>query len=556
MAPWLPPTVAAAFAYLGVGPAVLIVLLLSDDRHKPGVLWFVVTMALGGVWALVVGTFTLLRSPESTLAVANVFWAVIPATSVAMFLFVYEYVGTKPPRRSLVAGLFLPVGVLFVLSWWNPENLIYTQEYYVDAAGILHYPQFGGPVKVLVVKVYGYLLVSLATGMLLGEAIRTTGARRRQITYLLFVFTMLVLSTLVKVAGFVPIYFYPTPIVFSLSGLAFAVSTQQNGFLKTVTIAREQAFEQVEDAILTTSPDGEVLDANRKAVDLLGSDIVSKKLSSVLRAHRETEIDADPSVVSITRDDEIRYYSVKDSPVTHYRGTQGRVVVLTDVTAITNRQQDLELFNQVISRVFRHNFRNRLNVIAGYAGMLHSADGGEYAGLIRSSADELIAITRKTEDVRQLFSDDQVESLSLEDVTKRAIDGIEVGAATPSITVDVPSVDIVAHPKLDLAIRELVENAIVHNDCADRPSVDIYASVDAEWVTLFVEDDGPGIPQFELQVLDAEEETDLSHGSGIGLWLVYWIVKRSNGELVSRTTPEGSRIGVRVRLVSDDDTEA
>jgi signal transduction histidine kinase len=557
MAPWLPPTVAAALTYLGVGPAVIIVLLLFDDRHKPGVLWFVVTMVLGGVWALLVGTFTLLQSPELTLALANVFWAVIPTTSVAMFLFVYEYVGTTPPRRPLVAGLFLPVAVLFVLSWWNPQNLIYTPEYYVDAAGILHYPRFGGPVKVLVVKVYGYLLVSLATGMLLGEAVQTTGARRRQVAYLMLVFTMLALSTLVKVVGLVPGYFYPTPMVFSLSGLAFAVSTQQNGFLKTATIARQQAFEQVEDAILIASPDGEVLDANRKATDLLGSDVVSKELSSVLRAHRESEADVDSDIVSITRDGEIRYYSVKESPVTHYRGTQGRVVVLTDVTPITNRQQDLELFKQVTSRIFRHNFRNRLNVIAGYAEMLQTDDdAGEHATRIRSTADELIATTRKTKDVGQIFTDGQTEPLSLDHVAKRAIAGIEVGEATSSITVDVPSIDVVAHPKLDLAIRELVENAIVHNDRADRPTVDISAVVEAEWVTLFVEDNGPGIPQFELQVLDAEEETDLSHGSGIGLWLVYWIVKRSNGELVSQTTPEGSRIGVRLRLVTEDDSGA
>ncbi|WP_054584192.1 histidine kinase N-terminal 7TM domain-containing protein [Halolamina pelagica] len=508
-----------------------------------------------GVWALLVGTFTLLQSPESTLALANVFWAVIPGASVAMFLFVYEYVGTKPPSRSLVAGLLLPVGVLFVLSWWNPQNLIYTGEYYVDAAGILHYPQFGGPVKVLVVKVYGYLLVSLATGMLLGEAIRTTGARRRQIAYLLLVFTMLALSTLLKVAGFVPIYFYPTPIVFSLSGLAFAVSTQQNGFLKTVTIAREQAFEQVEDAILITSPDGEVLDANRKAADLLGPDVVAKELSSVLRAHRETEIDTDPGILSITRDDEIRYYSVKESPVTHYRGMQGRVVVLTDVTPITNRQQDLELFKQVITRVFRHNFRNRLNVIAGYAGMLDSdEDVDEYASRIRSSAEELIATTRKTKDVAKIFTDEQAESLSLDRVVDRAVASLELGETPSSISVDVPAVWVTAHPKLHVAIRELVENAVVHNDGTGPANVDIYASVEDERVTLFVEDDGPGIPRFELQVLDAEEETDLSHGSGIGLWLVHWIVKRSDGDLVSRTGPDGSCIGVRLRRASRSDS--
>lgn len=537
-------------------PAVANVYLLYDEQKKPGVVWFLTTMVLGGVWALTFATFTLVRSPELTLALANVFWAIVPATSVSMFLFVYEYVSSKRPANLLVAALFFPVVVLFVLSWWNPQNLVFTPDYYVDATGVLRFPRFGGPVKFLVVKVYGYLLVTLSTGMLLGEAIRTTGRRRRQVFSILLLFSILAFSTLVKVAELVPIYFDPTSVVFSLSGLAFAVSTHRSGFLKLTTVAREQAFEQVEDAILVASPSGVVVDANRKAIELFGEGVQFETVSTVLGPQYDPSATAEPQTLSLSHGDGIRYYSLKHSPVTDYRGTQGDVLVLTDVTPITNRQQDLELFQQVTSRIFRHNFRNRLNVVSGYAEMLQmdGGDTGEYAARIRSTADELIATTRKTQDIGQIFTGTRAEALSLEHVTRRAMDGLEVGEAASSITADVPSVRVVAHPKLDLAIRELVENAIVHNDRTDRPSVDIYASTEEEWVTLFVEDNGPGIPPFELQVLDAEEETDLSHGSGIGLWLVYWIVKRSNGELVSRTTPEGSRIGVRLRLVADDDS--
>jgi|UPI0006B4A266 signal transduction histidine kinase len=540
--------------FSGVVPAVANVYLLRDEREKPGVVWFLTTMVFGGLWALTFATFTLVRSPELTLAVANVFWAILPATSVSMFLFVYEYVSSKRPANLLVVGLFLPVVGLFVLSWWNPDNLVFTSEYYVDSAGVLHFPQFGGPVKLLVVKVYGYLLVTLSTGMLLGEAIRATGTRRRQVFSIMLLFSILALSTLVKVAELVPIYFDLTSVVFSLSGLAFAVSTQRSGLLKLAAVARGQAFEQVEDAILVASPSGIVVDANRKAVELFARDVKFEPVSAVLGSQYDASATDEPQTISFPQEDGVRYYSVKHSPVRDYRGTQGEVIVLTDVTPITNRQQDLELFRQVTSRIFRHNFRNRLNVIAGYAEMLQEDDGGEYATRIRSTADELIAITRKTKDVGQIFTEGQAQPLSLERVVERAITGVEVGEEAVSITVDVPSVMAIAHPKLDLAIRELVENAIVHNDRVDDPTVDISASVGEEWVTLFVADNGPGIPEHELQVLDEEKETDLSHGSGIGLWLVYWIVKRSNGELVSETTHEGSRIGVGLRLVGNEES--
>ena len=551
MPPLLTRWVAVALMFSGVVPAVVNVYLLDGEREKPGVVWFLTTMVFGGLWALTFATFTLVRSPELTLALANVFWAIVPATSASMFLFVYEYVSSKRPPNLLVIALFLPVVALFVLSWWNPHGLVFTAEYYVDSAGVLHFPRFGGPVKLLVVKVYGYLLVTLSPGMLLGEAIRATGTRRRQVFSIMLLFSILALSTLVKVAELVPVYFDPTSVVFSLSGLAFAVSTQRSGLLKLAAVARGQAFEQVEDAILVASPSGVVVDANRKAVALFGRDVKFESVPAVLGPQYDATATAEPQTISFPQEDGIRYYSVKHSPVTDYRGTQGEVIVLTDVTPITNRQQDLELFRQVTSRVFRHNFRNRLNVIAGYAELLED-ENVEYATPIRSTAEELITITRKTKDVGQIFTEGKAEPLSLEQVVERAITGVEVGAGAASIAVDVPSVTAIAHPKLDLAVRELVENAIVHNDRVDDPTVEISASVGEEWVTLYVADNGPGIPEFELQVLDEEEETDLSHGSGIGLWLVYWIVKRSNGELVAETTAEGSRIGVRLRLVANE----
>jgi signal transduction histidine kinase len=37
-----------------------------------------------------------------------------------------------------------------------------------------------------------------------------------------------------------------------------------------------------------------------------------------------------------------------------------------------------------------------------------------------------------------------------------------------------------------------------------------------------ISDDGPGIPDHEISVLQNAEETELEHGSGLGLWLIKW----------------------------------
>lgn len=538
----------------GVVPAILIVYLLYDEQTQPGVFWFLFTMVLGGVWALLFVAFTLAPSAGLTLALANVFWAVIPATSVTMFLFAAEYVSGKPVSIRAVVVLFVPVVVLFGLSWTNPAKLVHTSDYYVDSAGILHFPQFGGPLKVLVVKVYGYLLVTFATGIFLGEMIRTSGRRRREVQYTLFVFSILAASTLVKVANLVPIYFDPTSVVFSLSGVAFAVSVQRSGYLKLATIAREQAFEQVEDAILIVGPSGVILDANRKATELFERTLLFQPLDSVLEPHQMDAVDGTRETVSFSRGGLVEYHAVKESPVTYFRGDRGKVVVLTDVTAAKNREQDLELFKQITTRIFRHNFRNDLNVIYGFADLIASRTDGElnrYADEIRSTSERLARKAAKTEHIGDIFAEQQLRSVSVRNVVDRAVASFD--AVPSSIERDVADVAVTAHPLLSLAVRELLENAFDHPSGDDPQVVRLYTDVSGKMVTLFVEDEGEGIPEFELQVLDDETETDLFHGSGIGLWLVYWIVKRSNGELVSESTATGSRVGIRLHIVSDDE---
>jgi signal transduction histidine kinase len=56
-----------------------------------------------------------------------------------------------------------------------------------------------------------------------------------------------------------------------------------------------------------------------------------------------------------------------------------------------------------------------------------------------------------------------------------------------------------------------------------------------ETVTFAVADSGPGIPEHELAVLDAAEESSLEHGSGLGLWVANWGVTAMGGDLAFET---------------------
>ena len=51
-----------------------------------------------------------------------------------------------------------------------------------------------------------------------------------------------------------------------------------------------------------------------------------------------------------------------------------------------------------------------------------------------------------------------------------------------------------------------------------------------------------GISERETRVLKRGEETQLEHGSGIGLWLAAWVVDASDGELSFARPDDGGSV--------------
>ena len=66
-----------------------------------------------------------------------------------------------------------------------------------------------------------------------------------------------------------------------------------------------------------------------------------------------------------------------------------------------------------------------------------------------------------------------------------------------------------------------------------------------EQVRVRVADDGPGLPEMEQRVLTGRRETPLQHGQGLGLWLVYWVVREAGGDL-SVTVADGTAVELRL----------
>ena len=73
---------------------------------------------------------------------------------------------------------------------------------------------------------------------------------------------------------------------------------------------------------------------------------------------------------------------------------------------------------------------------------------------------------------------------------------------------------------------------------------------DARFV-LTVADDGPGIPEHEVEAVESGRETALEHGSGLGLWVVAWGAAAVGADVTyAERAPRGTRVTVSIPVVA------
>lgn len=231
--------------------------------------------------------------------------------------------------------------------------------------------------------------------------------------------------------------------------------------------------------------------------------------------------------------------------------TAGLVLVLTRQSrrplerALAQRDEHLQELS-VLHRVFRHNFRNDLNLVQGYGSILaDDRDDSETAEKFEVAVDSLaqlvddvvfISDIPSSGDARTEF--DVVRTLQqiIEDV--RAAHEIDISLSSPS------SVTVSASPKLDRAFHEVLSNAAEHHH--ESPSVSVTVDCDG-WVEIRVADDGPGIPESIRRQLGRRTTRSIDHLDGLGLWIAYWITVRSGGAFaIEANDPRGSVVVFRL----------
>jgi signal transduction histidine kinase len=560
------------FVLLGLSGASLYWLGLFTSRtwDEPGVRSFVSLTYLLGIGGVLSGLSGIIEIHLLSVEVPRV-WSLILGgaiffSAVVWLVFTLEYTGRwTAPSDWWIALLSLPAFTGVVSSVVLVSSGVSLGEL----------PTPSGAVEVLVVLTYTlsflYIVAIGTVGIFL--LLRTTDryghlSIGQGAVLSLGILIMLVtgifgqmLTALIGYVGFLAAF----AVGLAAMTITFAFAVHRYDIFESTpavgNIGKEAVARETDDLVIVTDHRERVIEANERVARLLESDVeVEQELGNPLSEVLGTNIETlrSQETVTFTTSTGNREFDTQVSDLTdqHDRWL-GYLISLRDVTRRQIRQQQLSVLN----RVLRHNLRNKLTIVKG---RVKAEENGpsEAANLDRAvdAADDLIQLSERARTIEKHLQGDGLQTeVDVSEVVRRVV--ASVGEEHPGIefAVDFPdSLTIQTDEALiGRIIANAVDNAAEHNESTDPwVRVGLSAREDEDHpLSIEVTDNGPGIPEQEVEAIRQGEETALKHGSGLGMWVVTWGTRFLGGRLSFEDHDSGGTI-VRIELPMEPAVDA
>ena len=351
-----------------------------------------------------------------------------------------------------------------------------------------------------------------------------------------------------------------------------------DGIIQDITERREQArklrlreqrfrrlFEGHSAPMLLVDPDtGDVERANAAATEFYGYD---RETLTTMRIQDINTLDDEEVATRRAAADEgernrfifpheladgqVRQVEVDSSPI-HTGEKRVLFSIVHDVTEREQNRERLERQNEqleVLNRVVRHDIRNDMTVVLSHAEMLTDHvddDGTDYLDSITDHGKHAVELTKTVRELMETMLDDgpvESEAITLSHVLAAEIEDADAGSDGAQFTVDdrIPDVRVAANEMLSSVFRNLLNNAVQHND-AETPAVTVSVDTGHDSVVVHVADNGPGVPDTQKQDIFGKGERGIdSPGTGLGLYLVHTFVDQFDGDVwVTDNDPRGA----------------
>ena len=485
-----------------------------------------------------------LLAPTNSLRTSfYIFGFVFAFVAVAAWVyFCAAYTGRPPrdmPYRWLIVGLFVVVSGLKVTNPWH--HLYFTTEWVTEPfphLAIQHQPLYW------LVLGLSYVVIGVGFFMLI-ERFYHTGADSQPLVVLAVATGVPAVVTVLgdSIDGVLPLMYEPPGVALFAVGVLFVY------FQRFETIRLTGG---VEEPAIFLDPDDRIRDYNQAAQRLFpaleGSigdpvDAAVGPLSTPMEGQ---------GLITVDRGDESRYYEVSTAPFMVGEVETGQLVTIADVTERESYRRELLSKNEqleALNRVIRHDIRNDMTVILGWAETLddHVDDAGRDAlDRVLRKARHVVELTDIAREFAESLSADATPELlpiDLRRVLDTAVAAIRDSApeATVRVEGEIPDLDVRANEMLASVFDNLLENAVRHSD-REEPEITVSCETDEETVRVRIADDGPGIPDDRKASIFGKGEKGIdSPGTGLGLYLVHTLTEQFGGDVwIEDNEPRGA----------------
>ena len=480
----------------GVGGAVGIALTTYHDRRESAFVFGLFALSLA-VWAASNAGRMLAQSFEWMLLFTQLSYIGVLTAPIVWFVFALQYTGHREwltHRRLALLSLIPLLSVPF----------IFTAQYHsIYYSSISLSPSVIGPSLTTTpgigyVITVGYLYCLLTTGiaLLIAAAFAAERLYRRQSITIVVCVLVPMISTTLYLLGIGPI---PngaiTPITFAVVSIPLGIVIHHTEIKEIAPIAHERIFQTLDDPVFVCDPNDRIIELNQTACELLGenkSTVESQRLIDALPADLIDNGDLHPDLTTAFGR-ELRHGGSCQQYVGYrydvdprlMRGSQGTVLMLTDIThqkqqqeklarrntALTEKTNQLEIKNEQLERladVIAHDLKTPLSTAENLLNLIEADSDHEDDPELRQSLSDLDAVHERLREFSEAIPElaresTDVESTAthdLEQLARSAWGMVETDGVSLSIT-DTCSLDTDAR-RLKFAFENLFQNAIEH----------------------------------------------------------------------------------------------
>jgi PAS domain S-box-containing protein len=293
---------------------------------------------------------------------ANIKYIGVVSVPLAWLFFVLMYTHREKwlVFRKIVLFTIIP-SITLLLVWTNNLHGLIWSSLGQNNSSLSPMPVLAYGVWFLIQTIYSYLLLLLATILIIEALIRSSHLYRHQTVGLLISILAPWVGIVLHILGLTPLSgMDPTPLTFTLTGFALAWGVFGFGLLDIVSTARGEVIESMGDIVIVINALNRIVDLNpaaQRILDVTASEAIRQPITKILakwpdllaQTHNVSEVHSE--IVLKEKEGEHRYFDLTTSFLNDQQDhVTGKLLVLRDITKHKQAEEVLQKAHDELER--------------------------------------------------------------------------------------------------------------------------------------------------------------------------------------------------------------